>query len=193
VSRREILALLVVALLAGVAGLGLAIARHGPGPLARTLLGQWLERASQLGTLGDPVARFAVTGFDGQARTLPEPGKPVLINYWASWCGPCRQELPLLTAFAAEQGASGVQVVGIALEEPDPARAFLATAPVGFATAWEVPTPEDSSVALGNVHGILPFSVLVDGEGRLRARRIGAFTDAADLRAWVENAGVDGR
>ena len=192
-SRKEVVVLLVVAVLAGLLGLGLAVARHGPGPLARTPLGHWLERLGQAGTLGDPVPRFTVTGFDGKARSLPEPGRPVLINYWASWCGPCRQEMPLLSAFAAEQAGNGIQVVGIALEERDPAQAFLATVPVGFATAWEAPTPRDSSVALGNKFGVLPFSVLVDGQGRLRARRIGAFTDAADLRAWVEQADLPAR
>jgi hypothetical protein len=48
----------------------------------------------------------------------------------------------------------------------------------------------DSSVRLGNSRGVLPFSVLVDAQGRIRARRIGAFTDAADLHAWVDQAGV---
>ena len=184
-SRKEILALLAVALLAGLVGLGLGIARNGPGPLAHTPLGQWLERLGQASTLGDPAPRFTVTGFDGRPRTLPEPGRAVLINYWASWCGPCRHELPLLNAFAAEQGGNGIQVVGIALEEPDPARAFLATVPVAYPTAWEAPGLADSSVRLGNSRGVLPFSVLIDAQGRIQARRIGAFTDAADLRAWA--------
>lgn len=189
-TRREILLLLAAALVAGLVGLGLGIARHGPGPLARTPLGQWLERVGQAGQLGDPAPRFSVTGFDGEARSLPEPGRPVLINYWASWCGPCRRELPLLSAFSAEQGGNGIQVIGIALEAPDPARAFLATVPVHFPTAWEAPGLADSSVRLGNARGVLPYSVLVDAEGRIRGRRIGAFTDDADLRAWVERSGV---
>jgi thiol-disulfide isomerase/thioredoxin len=188
VSRKEILGLLAVALLAGLLGLGLGIARNGPGPLARTPVGQWLERLGQGDGIGDPAPRFTVTGFDGQARTLPEPGRAVLINYWASWCGPCRRELPLLNAFAAEQ--AGIEVVGIALEEAEPARAFLATVPVAYPTAWEAPGLADSSVRLGNARGVLPYSVLVDAQGRVRARRIGAFTDADDLRAWVATAGV---
>jgi thiol-disulfide isomerase/thioredoxin len=193
VSRREILLLLAVALLAGLLGVGLGIDRYGPGPLARTPLGRWLEEAGQAGSLGAVAPRFIVTGFDGQRRTLPEPGHPVLINYWASWCAPCRHELPLLSAFAHEQDRNGVQVVGIALEEADPARAFLATMPVGYATAWEPPSLADSSVRLGNARGVLPYSVLVDAQGRIRARRVGAFVDAADLRTWVAAAGVAGR
>ena len=193
-SRKEIALLLVVALVAGGLGLALGIARQGPGPLARTPLGQWLTSAgSDAVGIGDPAPRFVVARLDGAPMTLPTPGRAVLLNYWASWCGPCRAELPLLSAFAAEQGGNGIQVIGIALEEPVPARAFLAAVPVGFPNAWEAPGLTDSSVRLGNARGVLPFSVLIDADGRLRARRIGAFTDAADLRAWVDQAGIRAR
>lgn len=193
-SRREVALLLLVALLAGLIGLGLGIVRHGPGPLARTSAGEWLAGLGNDGIpIGDVAPRFAVTGFDGRPLTLPEPGRPVLINYWASWCGPCRHEMPLLSQYAGEQGDNGVQVVGIALEEAQPAKAFLATLPVAFPTAWEIPTIDDSSTRLGNGRGLLPYSVLIGADGRLLARRTGAFTDAADLRKWVSDASVAGR
>ena len=192
-TRKEILLLLAAALLAGLVGLGLGVVRYGAGPLANSPLGQWLEGAGHVASLGDPAPRFPVTGFDGRVRTLPEPGRAVLVNYWASWCGPCHREMPLLSAFAAGQPANGIQVVGIALEEPEPARAFLATVPVGFPTAWEPPGLADSSVRLGNVRGVLPYSVLIDAQGRIRARRVGAFTDADDLLEWVDEAGVTRR
>jgi thiol-disulfide isomerase/thioredoxin len=194
VSRKEIAVLLVVAVLAGLLGLGLAVARHGPGSLARTPLGHWLEGLGNEGVaIGDVAPRIVVNGFDGHRHAFPTIGRPTLINYWASWCGPCRAELPLLNSFTAQQGGNGIHVVGIALEEADAARAFLASVPVGYPTFWEAPSSRDSSVRLGNTHGVLPYTVLVDAQGRIRARRVGAFTDVADLRAWLDSAGVPAR
>jgi thiol-disulfide isomerase/thioredoxin len=191
VTRRQVIALLAVALGAGAAGLALSVAIYGPGPLQRTPLGRWLDRLDDGGlALGDPVPRRAVQDFAGTPVILPPSGQVTLVNYWASWCGPCREEMPLLSAFAAQEGANGVQVLGIALEEPGPAQAFLAVRPVGYRLAYELPSPTDSSVALGNARGLLPYSVLIDAEGRLRARRLGPFQDAADLQAWLVEAGV---
>ena len=56
-------------------------------------------------------------------------GRPLLVNFWASWCGPCIEEMPELQRFAAEQAGNGVQVVGIALDDAAAVRAFLASAP----------------------------------------------------------------
>lgn len=118
-------------------------------------------------------------------RRLDGPGRPRLINYWASWCGPCRKEMPILDDFAAEQGGNGVQVIGVALDTADEARAFLREVPVGFDTLIETPGPRDSSVVLGNRRNILPFTALVDEQGRLVKTRYGEFPSLEALRAWV--------
>jgi thiol-disulfide isomerase/thioredoxin len=121
---------------------------------------------------------------------VPVAGQAVLVNDWASWCGPCVTEMSLLSAFAAGQRGDGIQVLGIALDDADAARAFLAARPVAFPTAVEAPTATDSSVQLGNRQGILPYSVLIDAQGRIRARRTGRFRDRADLLEWVAEAGM---
>jgi len=121
----------------------------------------------------------------GGERRLDGPGRPRLINYWASWCGPCRKEMPILDAFAAEQGGNGVQVLGIALDTPEEARAFLREVPVRFETLIETPGPRDSSVVLGNGRNILPYTALIDAEGRLAKTRYGEFPSLESLREWV--------
>ncbi|KFN45544.1 TlpA disulfide reductase family protein [Arenimonas metalli] len=123
----------------------------------------------------------------GGERRLDGPGRPRLINYWASWCGPCRKEMPILDAFAAEQGGNGIQVIGVALDTADEARAFLREVPVAFETLLETPGPGDSSVALGNRRNILPFTALVDGEGRLVKTRYGEFPSLEALNEWVRS------
>ncbi|HEX4853097.1 TlpA disulfide reductase family protein [Arenimonas sp.] len=123
----------------------------------------------------------------GGTRRLDGPGRPRLINYWASWCGPCRKEMPILDAFAAEQGGNGIQVIGVALDTADEARAFLREVPVAFETLLETPGPGDSSVVLGNRRNILPFTALVDAEGRLVKTRYGEFPSLEALNAWVRS------
>lgn len=121
----------------------------------------------------------------GEARPLAAGGRPRLINYWASWCGPCREEMPVLDTFAASEGDNGVEVVGIALDTLEDARAFIATTPVSFTLLQEDASERDSSVMLGNRRGVLPFSVLVDADGRLVKRHYGAFRDEAEAREWA--------
>ena len=134
----------------------------------------------------EPVPAFTLPGLAGPALTLPIRGRPVLLNYWASWCGPCLDELPLLSAFASQQGPNGVQVVGIALDDRAQAEAFLRQHPLGFPSLIEAPGEHDSSIRLGNRRSILPYSVLIGADGRQVRRHSGAFRDADDLRSWAE-------
>lgn len=138
--------------------------------------------------IGAPLPELAFPTIDGdESVRLTGPGRPRLINYWASWCGPCRKEMPVLDAYAAEQGGNGVQVIGIALDTADEAMAFRRAVPVSFTLLLETPGPGDSSVRLGNTRGILPYTVLVDAEGRLAKTHYGAFPDVEAVRAWVSD------
>src|SRR3546814_11000761 len=107
-----------------------------------------------------------------------------MINYWASWCGPCIHEMPILDAFARAQGADGVQVLGVALDNEASVREFLAKLPVSYRIALEIPSGDDSSVRLGNGQNVLPFSVLIDAQGRVQAQKAGSFSHKA-LAQWT--------
>ena len=190
-KSRSTLWLVAAALLAAVLGLGASVALHGTASLKASPLGQWaLETfGAEDGTLriGDAVPPFQLTTLDGGRTTLPVAGKPTLINYWASWCGPCREELPLLLALARQRG-DGLALAAVALDTPAEARAFAAQAGLPAKVPLEAPGPADSSVRLGNRAGVLPFSALVGADGRLRAVRVGAFKSAADLEGWLAAA-----
>jgi thiol-disulfide isomerase/thioredoxin len=191
--------IVLVAFAAGVLGVVASLAMNGPGgPLLRTELGQRLAqealRASappapagvDVAERGKPLPAFALAGLDGRAIHLPVAyaGRPLLINVWASWCGPCVQEMPELQRFHAQQGANGMQVVGIALDDPAAVHAFLQRIPVAYPILVDTPGLADAGVRLGNPKGVLPYSILVSADGVLLKQRIGPFAPG-EIAAWA--------
>lgn len=170
--------LLVIAVLGGVAGVILgrqfAVPAPHPAPAGVTEVQP-----------GDPAPALSWHTLDGASTGLGAlQGRPVLINYWASWCGPCIREMPVLSAFATAQGASGVQVLGVAVDHEASVREFLQRIPVSYPIALEEPDAMDSSIILGNNRNVLPFSVLIGADGRVQAQKFGDFSANA-LQSWV--------
>ncbi|MDO5505363.1 MAG: TlpA disulfide reductase family protein [Pseudoxanthomonas suwonensis] len=135
---------------------------------------------------GERIPELTLPRLDGGGMTLPGDtlGRPLLVNFWASWCAPCIKEMPELQRFARSQDASGVQVLGIALDEEAAVRDFLQRVPVDYPILMDTPGPRDASVQLGNPRGALPFTVLLDAEGRLLKQRLGPFADG-EIDGWV--------
>jgi len=188
----------LVALVAGTLGAVASLLTTGPGPLLRSELGQRLlgraldasapelPRGVTIARRGERLSPLTLRSLDGRAVTLPAAyaGRPLLINLWASWCGPCIEEMPELQRFAASQRANGVQVVGIALDDPAAVRDFLRRVPVAYPILLDAPGPADAGVRLGNPKGVLPYSILVSGDGRLLRQHIGPFAPG-DLPDWA--------
>jgi len=151
------------------------------------LFERW-ELAQNSLDVGTPIAAFRLPDAQGKPFALPVKGQAVVINYWASWCGPCLQEMPMLREFALQKGGNGAQLVGIALEDERSSKIWLQANPQPYPMLFEAPSAADSSVRLGNAKGILPFTVLVGPDGRVLATRTGAFKDRADLDGWIADA-----
>lgn len=118
----------------------------------------------------------------GQIRRLTEwRGKALLANFWATWCAPCREEIPLLNAAQQQHGASGLQVVGIGIDNAENIRQFTRTVPIRYPVLVADAGGIDLMRELGNSQGGLPFNVLLDRQGRLAGRKLGAYS-AADLQ-----------
>jgi len=113
-----------------------------------------------------PAPNFTLKSLSGKNMKLSElTGNVVLINFWASWCGPCLQEMPLLNAIHKKYEPLGFTVLGINVEEnSDNARAFLADRPVDF------PVLLDTSNKVSKLFDVvaMPTTVVVDRDGKMR-------------------------
>ena len=107
-------------------------------------------------------------------------GQPIVLNFWATWCPPCVKEMPELDRFHREFSAKGWKVVGLAVDGPTPVREFLAKVQVGFDIGLAGFGGTELAQTLGNTVGGLPFTVLIDAQGRVRHRIMGV-TDLAQL------------
>lgn len=112
-------------------------------------------------------------------------GRPLLVNFWATWCPPCVDELPLLDSFYAEHKAKGPQVLGLALDKAAAVKAFLERQPLRFPVVLGGSGGLALSKSLGNMSGSLPFSVLFGTDGTIRARKIGKL-NREDLQHWQQ-------
>lgn len=112
-------------------------------------------------------------------------GKPLLVNFWATWCPPCIEELPLLDAFYQEQKGKNWQVLGLAVDQPSAVRKWLQAKPLSFPVAMAGLTGTELSKSLGNLAGSLPFTAVFGASGELLHRKTGKVSKE-DLALWAQ-------
>ena len=103
-------------------------------------------------------------------------GRPLLINFWATWCPPCVEELPLINTFYQENKANGWQVLGLAVDKAAPVHAFLDKTMLAFPVGMAGFGGTELSRTLGNLTGALPFTVAMDAKGNVLLRKMGQVT-----------------
>jgi thiol-disulfide isomerase/thioredoxin len=112
-------------------------------------------------------------------------GKPVLINFWATWCPPCIEELPLIQEFFRKNQTKGWQVLGLAVDRPSAVQGFLQKMPLDFPVGLAGANGTELANQLGNPSGGLPFSVAIGGQGGVVQRKLGRLR-SQDLDSWAQ-------
>lgn len=125
----------------------------------------------------DAVARF-------YAMSLPDAagqsfafsgfvGRPLVVNFWATWCPPCVEEMPELSALYAERSPLGLKMIGIGIDSPARIADFAARTPVSYPLVAAGMGGTDLGREFGNAAGVLPFTVVIDAKGRIAQRIVG--------------------
>ena len=170
-GRREALILMAAGLAAAAAGF---------------LLGPALLRSTRRDGAGEAPAganralrTAAFVDLAGELRRLSDwQGRILLCNFWATWCAPCREEIPLLMAAHREYRPKGVEIVGIAIDNVAKVREFSSSFNISYPVLLAEAGGLDLMRELGNSAGGLPYTVVADRQGNLAYRKLGAFKGA---------------
>lgn len=187
-NRRTLIVLTALAGLAGAVGYDFVIRPRMTPPVA-------VEVPSSAATTTDPAAapktqlaavipEFKLADSDGTLRSLKDDwkGKALIVNFWATWCAPCRREIPLLNQLAADRAKDNFQVVGIAIDFRDKVLAYAQEMRIDYPMLIGEQDALDAAAAFGVDAVGLPFTIFTDTSGRVIALHMGELTaDEADL------------
>lgn len=125
-------------------------------------------------TSGSQLSEFGFPDLSGKEHRISEwRGKILVINFWATWCPPCREEIPELTALQQQYSEQGLQIIGIAVEDREPVEEYIDFVKINY----PILVAGDQGVALarklGNIIGAVPYTVVVDRQGQVIHRQTG--------------------
>lgn len=181
VLPRQALAATLIAVLAATGGFLLARRLQAP------VIPEGVPRvpSADRALEGEPAPEISLNDLDGKPRKLSEwRGRWLLLNFWATWCGPCMEEIPLLIAAQRQHQAAGLSVLGIAMDDPEAVSKTVQELGFNYPTLVGDEAVLAAMEQLGNSLGAIPYTVLISPDGRIRYLEMGGI-DATKLDLLV--------
>lgn len=167
-SRRSLL--IAIALITLIAGIGVGYWRIQPNP--STAPAGWVFELSFSDASGKSV------------KLADTRGRLTLVNFWATWCPPCIEEMPELSKIHAEFSATGVKVIGLAIDSPSNVREFLQSKAFSYPLLVTAAQGSEIATRLGNPSGALPYTVLIDEKNRVLKQKVGRIREE-EIKSWI--------
>ena len=173
-NRRQLIIIIAISLLALLGGV---------------LTSQWIYKT---GLASDPAVKaFFANSWqtpDGKTvNTQDWQGKVLVVNFWASWCPPCVEEMPALDKLQQEFLQQNVLFVGIGIDSPSNIREFLSKTPVSYPIVIGGLEGSNLSKQLGNSQGALPYTIIINAKGKASYSKLGKISED-DIRSAIKSA-----
>lgn len=144
----------------------------------------WLQDSSAAETVRPD---FTLETIDDGRRSIDEwDGRIIVLNFWATWCSPCRKEIPLFSRLQNEYRDNGVRFLGVAIDDPEAIRGFLDAVDMDYPSFFGMEGAIDVAAAYGNPRGTLPYTVVIDRDGVIVERFSGQVHEP-DLRPLLSD------
>ena len=152
---------------------------------------QQVERQQNNTVIGTQRPEFAMLDIDGSIRNIKDwDGKVVLLNFWATWCPPCKKEVPVFIELQQEYGKQGLQIVGVAVDNIEDVSAFAMEMNINYPLMVGEQESIDIARRYGNIFGALPFTVVINRNGIISSTFAGEMTRSRTLKS-LQDAGLN--
>ena len=139
----------------------------------------WSKSPDSPGAVAERVYAVRLADVRGAPQPLEQwRGRVLVVNFWATWCAPCREEIPVFVRLQARHGARGLQFVGIAIDQPDKVAEFALESQINYPLLMGGLETMELLRQTGNRAGVLPYTLVIDRGGQVVSREPGGLKEA---------------